>query len=338
MAEPMDQNAEGEKSAPLGGASWQSAAGKSSVALSVRDLEKTYATGTKALRGVSLEMPAGDFFALLGPNGAGKTTVIGIVTGLVNKTGGAVSVFGEDIDAHPQAARRHIGVVPQELNFNIFEKVIDIVVNQAGYYGIPRSIAVPRAEELLDQLGLHDKRNDPSRTLSGGMKRRLMIARALIHHPSLLILDEPTAGVDVELRRGMWDFLKKLTAGGTTILLTTHYLEEAEQLCRHIAIINHGQIIASGTIKDILSRLHTEMVVLDLSDSRADRAAEILAAYRPKVVDTHEIEIEIDAGAEIGKVIVALESEGIAVRRARTKAGRLEEVFMRLTSGGGENG
>jgi ABC-2 type transport system ATP-binding protein len=336
MAQPTPTGSKSEGRSPaLDSSNWNRPAqstGAGHPALSIADLQKTYATGTKALRGVSLEMPAGDFFALLGPNGAGKTTVIGIVTGLVNKTGGKVSVFGEDIDIHPQAARRHIGVVPQELNFNIFEKVIDIVVNQAGYYGIPRRIALPRAEELLGQLGLFDKRNDPSRTLSGGMKRRLMIARALIHRPSLLILDEPTAGVDVELRRGMWDFLRQLTAGGTTILLTTHYLEEAEQLCRHVAIINHGEIIAGGTIRDILSRLHTEIIVLNLNDERADRACEVLADYRPHIVDPTEIEIELDGQATVGQAIVALENAGIGVRRARGKAGRLEEVFMRLTT------
>ncbi len=317
----------------LAGSSWnRPASANGTSALSIRNLQKTYATGTKALDGVSLEMPAGDFFALLGPNGAGKTTVIGIVTGLVNKTGGEVSVFGEDIDARPQAARRHIGVVPQELNFNIFEKVIDIVVNQAGYYGIPRSVALPRAEALLEQLGLHDKRNDASRTLSGGMKRRLMIARALIHQPSLLILDEPTAGVDVELRRGMWEFLQTLTASGTTILLTTHYLEEAEQLCRHLAIINHGEIIATGTVKDILGRLQTETVLIDLNQPEAGRAAELLASYGARVLDSAEIEINLPSEASIGATIVSLENAGIPVKRIRSKAGRLEEVFMRLTA------
>ena len=333
MANPTDANRSTATSRPLEGSSWTrspSLDGKS--ALSIRDLTKTYATGTKALGGVSLEMPAGDFFALLGPNGAGKTTVIGIVTGLVNKTGGEVSVFGENIDAHPQAARRHIGVVPQELNFNIFEKVIDIVVNQAGYYGIPRAVALPRAERLLEQLGLHDKRNDVSRTLSGGMKRRLMIARALIHQPSLLILDEPTAGVDVELRRGMWEFLQTLTAQGTTILLTTHYLEEAEQLCRHIAIINHGEIIATGTVKDILGRLQTETVLIDLIDADSGRAAELLSGYGARVLDSHEIEINLPSDAAIGATVVILENAGVAVKRIRSKAGRLEEVFMRLTA------
>ena len=303
------------------------------AALSISDLRKVYSNGTEALRGVSLEMPAGDFLALLGPNGAGKTTIIGIVTGLVNKTSGKASVFGDDIDRHPQTARRHIGVVPQELNFNIFEKVFDIVVNQAGYYGIPRRTAMPLAEQLLEQLGLHDKRNDVSRTLSGGMKRRLMIARALIHRPRLLVLDEPTAGVDVKLRRGMWDFLMQLTAGGTTILLTTHYLEEAEKLCRHIAIINRGEIVAAGTVRDILSRLHTEIVVLDLTEERADSAREALNDYQPRIVDPTTVEIEIDGGGgTVGRAITRLENAGIGVRMARSKAGRLEEVFMRLTT------
>lgn len=226
-------------------------------ALDIRGLEKTYATGTKALGGVSLTIPEGGFFALLGPNGAGKTTLISIVTGLVNKTGGTVKVFDADIDREPEKARSYLGVVPQSLNFNIFEKVIDIVVNQAGYYGIPRKVALPRAEEILKGLGLYEKRNDVSRTLSGGMQRRLLIARALIHSPRFLILDEPTAGVDVELRRSMWEYLEKLTKTGVTILLTTHYLEEAQQLAKRVAIINKGAIIANGTMEEILA-LHDE--------------------------------------------------------------------------------
>lgn len=222
-------------------------------ALSVKNLTKTYATGTHALKGVSLEVPAGDFFALLGPNGAGKTTMIGIITGLVNKTSGSVEVFGHDIDNDTAAAKANIGLVAQEVNFNPFEKCIDIVVNQAGYYGIPRSVAIPRAEQLLKDLGLGEKMNETGRVLSGGMKRRLMIARGLIHQPKLLILDEPTAGVDVELRRGMWDFLKKLVAGGVTVILTTHYLEEAEQLCKHVAIINKGEIVLQGSMEEVLA-------------------------------------------------------------------------------------
>ena len=226
-------------------------------ALHVENLEKTYVGGTRALNGVSLTVPKGDFYALLGPNGAGKTTLIGIATGLVTKTGGNLEIFGIDIDKDPQKARLHVGVVPQNLNLNIFEKVLDIVVNQAGYYGVPRSIALPRAEKILRDLGLYEKRNDTAQQLSGGMQRRLMIARALIHEPEFLILDEPTAGVDVELRRGMWEYLQTLTGKGVTILLTTHYLEEAERLAKHVAIINKGTIVANGTMEEILA-LHDE--------------------------------------------------------------------------------
>lgn len=226
-------------------------------ALSIKNLTKKYASGTEALKGVSLDIPEGDFFALLGPNGAGKTTLIGIATGLVNKTGGTVEVFGHDIDGEPEVAKSYMGLVGQEINFNPFEKPFDIVVNQAGYYGIPRSQAIPKAKQLLEDLGLGDKMYQSGLTLSGGMKRRLMIARALVHEPRFLILDEPTAGVDVELRRSMWDYLRKLTQGGLTVLLTTHYLEEAEQLASHVAIINKGEIAAKGTMKEILD-MHDE--------------------------------------------------------------------------------
>lgn len=231
-------------------------------ALKITDLKKTYSNGVVALRGVSLDVMQGDFFALLGPNGAGKTTIIGIIVSLVNKTSGTVGIFGEDMEKNPDGIKAHIGVVQQEVNFNPFEKCIDIVVNQAGYYGIPRSEALPRAEKLLQDLGIGDKRNMKSITLSGGMKRRLMIARALIHEPRLLILDEPTAGVDVELRRGMWDYLRAINAKGVTILLTTHYLEEAEQLCKHVAIINKGEIVAKGTMDEVLA-LHDETAPKD---------------------------------------------------------------------------
>lgn len=226
-------------------------------ALEIHGLTKTYATGTQALKGVSLTIPEGDFFALLGPNGAGKTTIIGISTGLVTKTAGTVKVFGIDADKEPEKAKMQMGLVGQEVNFNPFEKTLNIVVNQAGYYGIPRSIAIPRATKLLQDLGLGDKIDQNAMTLSGGMKRRLMIARALVNEPKFLILDEPTAGVDVELRRGMWDYLRGLTAKGLTILLTTHYLEEAEQLAKHVAIINKGQIVANDTIDNILN-IHTD--------------------------------------------------------------------------------
>jgi len=226
-------------------------------ALEIKDLKKTYKSGTVALKGVSLTVPEGDFYALLGPNGAGKTTIIGIVTSLVNKTSGTVNVFGHDIDKDFEKAKTYIGLVGQEINFNPFEKPIDIVVNQGGYYGIPRKDALPRAEKLLADLGLGEKMTQQAMALSGGMKRRLMIARALIHQPKFLILDEPTAGVDVELRRSMWDYLRAITATGVTILLTTHYLEEAEQLAKHVAIINKGEIAAAGTMDEILA-LHNE--------------------------------------------------------------------------------
>ncbi len=223
------------------------------AALSIRDLKKTYGNGVEALKGVSLEIPKGDFYALLGPNGAGKTTIIGIVTGLVGKTSGKVFVEGIDLDESPEKARRHIGIVPQNLNFDYFGQVREIVVTQGGYYGIPRSVAIPRAEKILADLGLYEKRFDQARTLSGGMQRRLMIARALINDPQFLILDEPTAGVDVELRRSMWDYLTELTKRGVTIILTTHYLEEAEQLAKHVAIINKGEIIVDGTLEEVLA-------------------------------------------------------------------------------------
>ncbi len=227
-------------------------------ALEINGLEKTYKEGTKALKGVTLNVPQGDFFALLGPNGAGKTTLIGVVTSLVNKTAGGVKVFGHDIDRELEKAKTYIGLVGQEVNFNPFEKPFDIIVNQAGYYGIPRSVAIPRAEKLLQDLGLADKKEKNAMQLSGGMKRRLMIARALVHEPKFLILDEPTAGVDVELRRGMWEYLEKLTASGTTILLTTHYLEEAERLAKHVAIINKGEIAAQGTMSELLASYKEE--------------------------------------------------------------------------------
>ena len=242
-------------------------------ALVIKDLKKKYANGAEALKGVSLIVPAGDFYALLGPNGAGKTTIIGISTGLVRKTEGSVSVFGHDIDKEPELAKAQIGLVGQELNFNPFEKPIDIIVNQGGYYGIPRSEAIPRAKQLLQDLGLGDKMNGKSMELSGGMKRRLMIARALIHKPRFLILDEPTAGVDVELRRGMWDYLRKLTSEGLTILLTTHYLEEAEQLAKHVAIIAKGEIVANGTMDEILA-MHEDKNA-DKSSYRGGRLEEV---------------------------------------------------------------
>ncbi|MCE9541290.1 ABC transporter ATP-binding protein [Candidatus Kaiserbacteria bacterium] len=246
-----------------------------SLALEIKGLTKTYATGTQALKGVSLEIPEGDFFALLGPNGAGKTTIIGITTGLVNKTAGTVSVFGHNIDTETELAKMQIGLVGQEVNFNPFEKCLNIVVNQAGYYGVPRSVAIPRATQLLKDLGLGDKMDQNAMTLSGGMKRRLMIARALVNEPRFLILDEPTAGVDVELRRGMWDYLTGLSKKGLTILLTTHYLEEAEQLAKHVAIINKGAIVEHGTMDEVLSRHSDGTQNADSKGYRGGRLEEV---------------------------------------------------------------
>lgn len=303
----------------------------SQPALVVEGLGKTYATGTVALRSVDMTIGAGDFFSLLGPNGAGKTTLIGIVTGLVEKTTGVVRVYGVDIDEDHERAKTFIGVVPQELNINIFERVFDIVVNQAGYYGIPRNRAIPRAEELLQALGLFEKRFDKSQTLSGGMKRRLMIARALVHNPRFLVLDEPTAGVDVELRRGMWDFLKKINKEGTTILLTTHYLEEAEQLSKHVAIVNKGAIIAKGTMRDILANLKTETVFLDLAGVVSEHMLGDLKDYAPRRIDDSTISIQIGEGRGISDAIISLHNNGLSVQTVRAQSGKLEEVFVRLT-------
>lgn len=254
-----------------------------STALSIRQLTKTYGNGFQALKGIDLDVAEGDFFALLGPNGAGKSTTIGILSTLVNKSGGTVNVFGHDLDRDPSGLKRCLGVVPQEFNFNQFEKAFDILVTQAGYYGIPAKIAKERAERYLNQLGLWDKRDVSSRMLSGGMKRRLMIARALIHQPRLLILDEPTAGVDIELRRSMWSFLTELNREGITIILTTHYLEEAEQLCRNIGIIDHGQIVKNTSMRELLSQLHVETFLLDLKESQL--VAPELGSYPAQLID-----------------------------------------------------
>lgn len=300
-------------------------------ALTIKGLVKRYRGGTEALKGVDLTIEKGDFFALLGPNGAGKTTLIGIVTGLVTKTQGEVRIHGVDIDRNHEKAKTYIGVVPQEMNINIFERVSDIVINQAGYYGIPRSVAIGKTEELLRALGLWEKRDGKSMALSGGMKRRLMIARALVHEPRFLILDEPTAGVDVELRRGMWEYLKKINEAGTTILLTTHYLEEAEQLARHIAIVNKGSIIISGTLKHILGNLKTETVLLDLTLPVDESVLAGLSSYSAKKADDTTISIEIGEGRGVGPAIAYLEGKGIPVQTVRAQSGKLEEVFVRLT-------
>ena len=302
-------------------------------ALSVRGLTKTYRNGVEALRGVDLEVERGDFFALLGPNGAGKTTLIGIITSLVNKTAGEARVFGHDIDRELEAAKACIGVVPQEINFNMFETPFTIVVNQAGFYGIPRAVARQRAEKYLKQLQLWDKRAGISRGLSGGMKRRLMIARALMHEPRLLILDEPTAGVDIEIRRSMWDFLREINARGTTIILTTHYLEEAETLCRNIAIINDGRIVERDRMSRLLRRLHVQTFVLNLREALA--AAPLLAGYTTTLVDPHTLEVEVSKEENLNDIFARLSALGIEVLSMRNKVNRLEEIFMQLVEGRG---
>src|SRR5688572_15486851 len=306
--------------------------GLSMYALSVRGLVKTYANGVRALQGVDLDVERGDFFALLGPNGAGKTTLIGIVTSLVSKTSGTVTVFGHDIDRELDAAKACIGVVPQELNFNQFETPETIVVNQAGFYGIPRRIAKKRAEKYLKQLQLWDKRSTMARALSGGMKRRLMIARALMHEPQLLILDEPTAGVDIEIRRSMWSFLKGINASGTTIILTTHYLEEAEALCRNIAIIDRGRIAERDRMSNLLRRMHTETFVLNLRE--AVSVAPQLDGYSATLVDDHTLEIEVSKEQNLNEIFSRLSGQRIEVVSMRNKVNRLEEIFMRLVERG----
>ena len=299
-----------------------------SSALSIRQLTKTYGNGFQALNGIDLDVAEGDFFALLGPNGAGKSTTIGIISTLVNKTSGTVNIFGHDLDREPAALKRSIGVVPQEFNFNQFEKTFDIVVTQAGYYGIPAKVAKERAEQYLTQLGLWDKRDVPSRSLSGGMKRRLMIARALIHEPRLLILDEPTAGVDIELRRSMWTFLTELNQKGITIILTTHYLEEAEQLCRNIGIIDHGRIVENTSMKALLGKLHVETFLLDLKNDLL--AVPQLVGYPAKLVDAHTLEVQVDKSQGVTELFRQLAALNIEVLSLRNKSNRLEELFVSL--------
>ncbi|NMY76378.1 ABC transporter ATP-binding protein [Pseudomonas sp. WS 5071] len=299
-----------------------------SSALSIRQLTKTYGNGFQALSGIDLDVSEGDFFALLGPNGAGKSTTIGILSTLVNKTSGTVNVFGHDLDREPAALKRCIGVVPQEFNFNQFEKTFDIVVTQAGYYGIAPKVAKERAEKYLTQLGLWDKRDTPSRSLSGGMKRRLMIARALVHEPRLLILDEPTAGVDIELRRSMWTFLTELNEQGTTIILTTHYLEEAEQLCRNIGIIDHGTIVENTSMRHLLGQLHVETFLLDLKTPL--QAAPHLIGYPSQLLDSMTLEVQVDKQVGITGLFTQLAAQQIEVVSLRNKTNRLEELFVSL--------
>jgi ABC-2 type transport system ATP-binding protein len=297
-------------------------------ALALRQLTKVYKNGIKALKGIDLEVAEGDFFALLGPNGAGKTTAIGIVTSLVNKTSGVVEVFGHDMDRELEAAKSCIGVVPQEMNFNMFEPVFTIVVNQAGFYGIPRSLAKQRAEKYLKQLQLWDRRNSIARSLSGGMKRRLMIARALMHEPQLLILDEPTAGVDIEIRRSMWEFLRNINEQGTTIILTTHYLEEAENLCRNVAIIEGGRIIERDSMANVLRKLQTEIFVFNLRESLAEPPH--MQGFRTMLSDNHTLEVEVSKGQSLNDIFAQLSATGIHVNSMRNKVNRLEELFIRL--------
>lgn len=301
------------------------------LALDITQLHKVYKSGTVALRGIDLQVKQGDFFALLGPNGAGKSTAIGIISSLVNKTQGSVKVFGFDLDTQLEAAKSQLGLVPQEFNFNQFETVLQIVVNQAGYYGVPKKLAVQRAEKYLSQLGLWDKRSARARELSGGMKRRLMIARALMHEPKLLILDEPTAGVDIELRRSMWEFLRKINQQGVTIILTTHYLEEAESLCRNIAIIDKGQIIENTSMKALLSKLTKETFVLDLATIPE---TVVLNDVVWRQLDEHSIEVDIEKQQGLNPIFEQLSTQGVKVLSMRNKANRLEELFVSLVEHG----
>lgn len=299
-------------------------------ALILKNLTKRYHQGPLALNGINLEVPKGGFFGLLGPNGAGKSTTIGIITSLVKKTSGTVSIFGYDLDTHPNQARAQLGLVPQEFNFNVFEKVIDILVNQAGFYGFSRKQSIERAEFYLKKLGLWNKRNDQARALSGGMKRRLMIARGLVHEPKLLILDEPTAGVDIELRRSTWAFLKEMNESGITIILTTHYLEEAEMLCNEVAIIDKGQIIANTKVKDLIKKLNKETVVLDLQ-SPLDIYPDI-EGFQIVRKDDLSIEVSFTKQKPLNELFNELTQSGISVLSMRNKTNRLEELFLDMVS------
>ena len=303
------------------------------TAISIKNLRKTYDNGFEALKGISLEVEQGDFFALLGPNGAGKSTTIGVISTLVNRSAGEVEVFGRSVDTHVYDTKLDLGVVPQEVNFNLFERVEDIVITQAGYYGLPRTLAKERSDKYLRQLGLWDKRRDRSRSLSGGMKRRLMIARALVHEPRLLILDEPTAGVDIELRRSMWDFLIELNRQGTTIILTTHYLEEAEQLCRNIAIIDNGAIVENTSMKSLLAEIDSQVFVLDVLKADLPKAALCLKDFDARTLDDQSIEVTVRRGGSINAVFAQLENAGVVVTSMRNKTNRLEQLFInKLTS------
>ncbi|MDP5210034.1 ABC transporter ATP-binding protein [Microbulbifer sp. 2205BS26-8] len=300
------------------------------AALSIQNLQKTYENGFQALKDISFAVQPGDFFALLGPNGAGKSTIIGIICSLVRKTAGSVSIFGIDTDSNFPAAKRLLGVVPQEFNFSQFEKVSDILMTQGGFYGMPRKLAGERSEKYLKQLDLWDKRGTQARMLSGGMKRRLMIARALIHEPKLLILDEPTAGVDIELRRSMWRFLERINAQGTTIILTTHYLEEAESLCRNIAIIDKGIIVENTSIKSLLKTLNRERFILDCNAYL--EKAPVLLEFECRLLDSHSLEVTLEKGQSLTELFAALKTQGVTVTSMRNRANRLEELFLSMLS------
>ena len=298
------------------------------TAISIQNLRKTYGSGHEALKGISLDVSQGDFFALLGPNGAGKSTTIGIISTLVNKSAGKVEVFGRDVETHIYETKLDLGVVPQEVNFSQFEKVRDIVMTQAGYYGLPRKLAAQRTEKYLRKLGLWDKRDTRSRTLSGGMKRRLMIARALVHEPRLLILDEPTAGVDIELRRSMWEFLTEINGNGTTIILTTHYLEEAEQLCRNIAIIDEGVIIENTSMKKLLAQLDFQIFIVDVMDEVGELPGQLPEGISLRRLDSHSLELGVDSGRDLTGIFAFLAGHGIRVAGMRNKTNRLEQLVM----------
>jgi len=298
------------------------------TAISVKDLTKTYASGTQALKGVNLEVPEGDFFALLGANGAGKTTIIGILTSLVVKTSGQASIFGHSIDKDHSKAKKMVGVAPQEFNFNMFEKVQDILCQQAGYFGIEWKTALAESEVILKKLSLWDKKDTPSRMLSGGMKRRLLIARALVHKPKLLILDEPTAGVDVELRHGMWDYLRELNQQGTTILLTTHYLEEVEQMCRHAAIIKNGEIIKHDRVKNLIQLLEQETYVIHVKEVKPFDGK--LQGFTPRIIDGTTFEVDMSKKDTLNDFIVQLTSLGMVVLDIRPKGNRLEKLYLKI--------
>ncbi|MCG6941713.1 MAG: ABC transporter ATP-binding protein [Thiohalocapsa sp.] len=301
-------------------------------ALVVEQLRKVYRTGFEALKGVDLRVEEGDFFALLGPNGAGKSTLIGIVTSLVNKTAGSVRVFEHDLDHEPEAVKASLGVVPQEFNFNLFLPVAEVVINQAGYFGIPRREAKARTEFLLKKLDLWERRRSEMRLLSGGMKRRLMIARALVHRPRLLILDEPTAGVDIEIRRAMWDYLRELNAEGTTIILTTHYLEEAESLCRNVAVIDHGRIEAVAETQALLAGLDTETFVLNLRRPLGQLPQ--IAGFGLTAVDATTLEAQLRRGQSLNELFAALGAQGVEVVSMRNKQNRLEQLFLEMVARG----